>query len=122
MPPASCPPSPITAENAATSKIAELEPLSKCHSWTCGHHGGRGTRAGTPAHLVHARAMFAKAAGAGAVLMLPGLTGFDSMVQLARDDAFALPILAHPAMLGSHVRAGFSHEVWMDGNDGASPG
>ena len=48
---------------------------------------------------------------AGAVLMIPGITGFDSMVQLARDDAFALPILAHPALLGSHVRAGFSHRV-----------
>jgi ribulose-bisphosphate carboxylase large chain len=43
--------------------------------------------------------------------MIPGITGFDSMVQLAKDDEFALPIIAHPALLGSHVRAGFSHQV-----------
>lgn len=32
-----------------------------------------------PAHLVVERAMFAKQAGCGAVLMIPGITGFDTM-------------------------------------------
>eukprot|EP00976_Prorocentrum_cordatum_P117503 1196317-Prorocentrum_minimum.AAC.1 len=35
-------------------------------------------------------------AGAGAVLMLPGITGFDVMRMLAMDDEFNLPILCHP--------------------------
>ena len=58
-----------------------------------------------PAHLVLERARFAKRAGAGAVLMIPGLTGFDSMRLLADDDDFGLPIVAHPAMLGGNVSA-----------------
>ena len=36
-----------------------------------------------PAHLVVSRARFAKAAGAGAVLMIPGITGLDTMRLLA---------------------------------------
>jgi pimeloyl-ACP methyl ester carboxylesterase len=36
--PASCPPSPITAENAGAFKIAKLEPLSKCFNRTCGQY------------------------------------------------------------------------------------
>eukprot|EP00239_Pterosperma_sp_CCMP1384_P004226 CAMPEP_0197856528 /NCGR_PEP_ID=MMETSP1438-20131217/28733_1 /TAXON_ID=1461541 /ORGANISM="Pterosperma sp., Strain CCMP1384" /LENGTH=262 /DNA_ID=CAMNT_0043472007 /DNA_START=54 /DNA_END=839 /DNA_ORIENTATION=+ len=47
-----------------------------------------------PAHLVMQRAWDAKRAGAGAVLMLPGITGFDTMRALADDADFALPILA----------------------------
>jgi len=45
-------------------------------------------------------ARFVKEAGAGAVLMLPGITGFDSMRALAADDSFNLPILCHPALMG----------------------
>eukprot|EP00854_Cymbomonas_tetramitiformis_P003444 gene3444-4328_t len=63
-----------------------------------------------PAHLVMERAWSAKRAGAGGVLMLPGITGFDTMRLLAADPNFGLPILAHPAMLGSFSRDGFSHE------------
>ena len=49
------------------------------------------------------RAAFAQKAGAGALLVSPGLTGFDSMRSLADDDNLGLPILAHPAFLGSFV-------------------
>ncbi len=49
------------------------------------------------------RALYAKRAGAGGFLVAPGLTGFDGMAALARDDDLALPILAHPALLGSFV-------------------
>lgn len=47
------------------------------------------------------RARFAKAHGAGALLISPGLTGFDAARALADDDALGLPIMSHPALLGS---------------------
>ena len=53
-----------------------------------------------PIDKLFGMAKFAKEAGAGAVLMLPGITGFDSMRALAADDSFGLPILCHPALLG----------------------
>lgn len=65
-----------------------------------------------PAGELERRAAFAKKAGAGALLVSPGLTGFDSMRQLADDDNLALPLLAHPAFLGSFVTSpdnGISH-------------
>jgi len=49
------------------------------------------------------RAAFAKAQGAGALLICPGLTGFDVMRRLADDESICLPLLAHPAFLGSFV-------------------
>jgi ribulose-bisphosphate carboxylase large chain len=58
------------------------------------------------------RAHFAKQSGAGALLLCPGLTGFDAMRTLADDDTLQLPILAHPAFLGSFVTSpdnGISH-------------
>lgn len=65
-----------------------------------------------PAGEVHERARLAKKAGAGALLICPGLTGLDAMRALADDDALGLPILAHPAFLGSFVTSpdnGISH-------------
>ena len=53
-----------------------------------------------------ARARFAKDAGAGAVLVSPGLAGFGVVRALADDPDFGLPILAHPAFTGSFVSAG----------------
>ena len=64
-----------------------------------------------PAHLVHQRARFAKSAGAGAMLVAPGLVGWDTMRLLAADDDLALPVMSHPALLGSlliHPTQGFS--------------
>ena len=46
------------------------------------------------------RAKFAKEAGAGAALVLPGVTGFDSIRALATDDSFGLPIISHPSFMG----------------------
>jgi ribulose-bisphosphate carboxylase large chain len=54
----------------------------------------------------------ARELGAGALLVSPGLTGFDAMRVLADDDALALPIMSHPAFLGSYVTSpsnGISH-------------
>jgi ribulose-bisphosphate carboxylase large chain len=58
----------------------------------------------------------AKELGAGALLVLPGITGFDSLRLLAADDSLALPIQGHPAMLGSLVTSkteGISHGIVM---------
>ena len=74
-----------------------------------------------PAHLVHARAKFAKEHGAGALLVLPGICGFDAMRALAADDNLKLPILCHPAMLGLGLGGsstpgcihGMSHEIML---------
>ena len=56
----------------------------------------------------------AKELGAGALLMLPGITGFDSLRKIAADDSISLPIQGHPAMLGSLVTStneGISHGI-----------
>jgi len=56
----------------------------------------------------------AKDLGAGALLVLPGITGFDSLRLLAADDSLSLPIQGHPAMLGSLVTSkseGISHGI-----------
>ena len=59
-------------------------------------------------------AHIAKDLGAGALLILPGITGFDSLRKIATDDSIALPIQGHPAMLGSLVTSqteGLSHGI-----------
>lgn len=65
-----------------------------------------------PAEQLMDRIRFAKAAGAGGLLVAPGLVGWDVMRRLADDDGVGLPIMAHPALLGSYVvrpQEGFSH-------------
>ncbi|MFA5975201.1 MAG: RuBisCO large subunit C-terminal-like domain-containing protein [Elusimicrobiota bacterium] len=60
-----------------------------------------------PRHL-----RFAQSAGAGGFLISPGLTGFDAMRRIAENDEWDLPILMHPAFLGSfvtHPDNGLSH-------------
>ena len=66
-----------------------------------------------PHSEVMKRARFAKQAGAGGMMVAPGLIGFDLMRELADDDSLALPILTHPALQGSFVtsRNGMSHGV-----------
>lgn len=54
-----------------------------------------------PADQIRERARFAAKAGARGLLILPGLTGFDAVRQLAEDDEIGLPIVIHPAFLGS---------------------
>ena len=64
-----------------------------------------------PARLLD-NAWFAKEAGAGAVMIAPGLAGLDTIRQLATDDGFGLPILSHPALRGTLVispEQGMSH-------------
>ncbi len=58
------------------------------------------------------RAYEAKRAGAGGVLIAPGLTGFSVVRELAADSSFGLPIMSHPSYLGgflTHPDNGVSH-------------
>lgn len=67
-----------------------------------------------PFDQIHEAAHTAKELGAGALLVLPGITGFDSMRTLSEDDSLGLPILSHPSMLGSLVTSkqeGIAHGI-----------
>lgn len=58
------------------------------------------------------RADAAMSAGAGGLLVLPGITGFDHMRTLATGDRIDVPIMGHPAFVGGWVtseRSGISH-------------
>jgi ribulose-bisphosphate carboxylase large chain len=59
------------------------------------------------------RARIAKEAGAGGIMVAPGIIGYDLMRELAAADSFSLPILTHPALQGSFVtgKGGISHGV-----------
>ncbi|MEQ8221593.1 MAG: RuBisCO large subunit C-terminal-like domain-containing protein, partial [Candidatus Eremiobacterota bacterium] len=64
-----------------------------------------------PLKELYKRVTFAKEAGAGAILVAPGITGFDTMKDLADDDRFSLPVINHPAFQGSFVlsKSGISY-------------
>ena len=65
----------------------------------------------SPAEMIR-RARLARQAGAGGLLVCPGICGLDAMRAVADDDATRLPIMAHPAFQGSFVvrpEEGFSH-------------
>jgi len=67
-----------------------------------------------PQDEVFHRARVAKNAGAGALLISPGLTGYDMMRLLAEDDDIDMPIMCHPAFQGSfvtHPENGISHHA-----------
>lgn len=67
-----------------------------------------------PSDQLMEMARFAKDAGAGGILVIPGLVGFDVIRQLAAADWFDLPIMSHPSFLGSHVLSetlGFTHAM-----------
>ena len=69
-----------------------------------------------PADEILNAALEAKDLGAGALMMLPGVTGFDSMRTVADNDEIALPIMSHPSMLGSLVvnpTQGMAHGVLL---------
>ena len=66
-----------------------------------------------PNREIPRRAAIAKKAGAGGLMLAPGLVGFDMMREIAEDDSLGLPILTHPALQGSFVtgQGGMSHGV-----------
>lgn len=60
------------------------------------------------------RIHFAKEAGAGGMMLIPGHTGLDFMRRIADDDEIDLPIMSHPAFIGSyvlHAQSGINHRV-----------
>jgi ribulose-bisphosphate carboxylase large chain len=65
-----------------------------------------------PADRIVERARQAREWGAGGVMVAPGLAGWDTLRLLAEDDALALPVLCHPAWLGTFAvssDAGVAH-------------
>lgn len=52
---------------------------------------------------IAAQAAFAKAQGAGGLLVCPGLVGYDVLRQLSADDRLVLPLFSHPAFLGTYA-------------------
>lgn len=67
-----------------------------------------------PADRMIKKAITAREAGAGGVMVAPGLIGWDSMRMLAEHDNIALPIICHPALSGTFTasrRSGMSHSI-----------
>ena len=61
-----------------------------------------------PADQIVDRAHLAKEAGAGGCLVAPGIVGFDTMRRIADDDRVGLPIMSHPALMGSFTMSSTS--------------
>lgn len=57
----------------------------------------------SPNEKIWDEALFAKSKGAGALLVAPALVGFDLVRRLAESEDIGLPLISHPAMLGSYV-------------------
>lgn len=55
-----------------------------------------------PYGLLEERVRVAVEAGVGGLLVLPGITSFDHMRELAAWDDVSIPIMGHPAFLGSY--------------------
>lgn len=49
------------------------------------------------------RARYARECGAGGLLVSPGLVGFDAMKSVSDEPGIGLPVIAHPAWLGTYV-------------------
>ncbi len=85
------------------------ERVSRCADAIAEEAGRRGRPCLYLAHVsgsapvILQRAEQARRAGAGGLLIAPGLTGFDAVHDLASDDAIALPIASHPALLGTYT-------------------
>ena len=78
------------------------------------HHSVYMPALNVPADQLVDAAHQAKEWGAGALLVLPGLAGFDSLRVLAEDSELNLPIMSHPSFLGSTVvnpQQGISHGI-----------
>lgn len=59
---------------------------------------------------------FAKAARVDGFIVMPGLFGFGLIARLARDEALAMPVMAHPSFLGPFMLSddfGIAHGVML---------
>jgi ribulose-bisphosphate carboxylase large chain len=68
-----------------------------------GHHCLYAPHIGAAFPAARDRALFAKACGVGALLVCPGLTGYETLRLLAGDPELKLPVLSHPALLGIYA-------------------
>ena len=67
-----------------------------------------------PSHQIFEKATTARKLGAGALMVLPGVSSFDAMRNIADSDEINLPIMSHPSMLGSlfmNPNHGINHEI-----------
>ncbi len=67
-----------------------------------------------PVDKILERAFFAKEAGAGALMIAPGLMGYDAIRVLRDANGLDLPILSHPSFLGMcalNPHQGFTHAI-----------
>ena len=67
-----------------------------------------------PSHQIFEKAAAARKLGAGALMVLPGVSSFDAMRNIADSDEINLPIMSHPSMLGSlfmNPNHGINHEI-----------
>ncbi|WP_112310563.1 RuBisCO large subunit C-terminal-like domain-containing protein [Pseudogemmobacter bohemicus] len=64
-----------------------------------------------PADQIEARLRFARDAGAGGAIVMPGLLGFGMVHRIARDAGLDLPVMTHPSFLGPWV---LSPDTGMD--------
>ncbi len=63
---------------------------------------------------IEANLRFARDAGAGGILVMPGLFGFGLVERIAGDAGLNLPVMTHPAFLGPYVLApdtGIDHGI-----------
>jgi ribulose-bisphosphate carboxylase large chain len=68
----------------------------------------------SPADRIVGNAEYAREVGAGGLMVTPALTGFDAMRLIADHDGIALPVICHPAFMGSFVTSpeeGIAHGV-----------
>lgn len=67
-----------------------------------------------PSNQIFEKAVEARKLGAGALMVLPGVSSFDAMRNIADSDEINLPIMSHPSMLGSlfmNPNHGINHEI-----------
>jgi len=67
-----------------------------------------------PAEQILEAAITARKLGSGALMVLPGVSGFDTMRMIADCDEVRLPLMSHPSTLGSHMmnsNHGLNHEI-----------
>jgi ribulose-bisphosphate carboxylase large chain len=90
-----------------------VEAIAKANAQTGGNSLYAANVSG-PIDQIEKRALYAKQAGAGALLILPGLVGWDAVRYLRENDEIGLPILVHGAFGGIYYasrQAGFSGKV-----------
>ena len=93
--------------------LRTMEAVSKANAQTGGHTLYMPNVTG-PFETMLERIHFAKEAGAGGLMLIPGHTGLDFMRRIADDDTIDLPIMSHPAFIGSYVlnpQSGINHRV-----------